>query len=51
MRPQKAIRPPDEGGALSLGSAARADYVKLTTDGDPYLDFSALTRGQTTALS
>ena len=31
--------------------ANMADYMKSTTDGDPYLDFSALTRGQTTALS
>ena len=34
-----------------IAGANMADYMKSTTDGDPYLDFSALTRGQTTALS
>jgi phage terminase small subunit len=34
-----------------IGFANMLDYMKSTTDGDPYLDFSALTRGQTTALS
>ena len=34
-----------------IAGANMADYMKSATDGDPYLDFSALTRGQTTALS
>jgi hypothetical protein len=34
-----------------IAGANVADYMKSTTDGDPYLDLSALTRGQTTALS
>jgi phage terminase small subunit len=34
-----------------IAGANMADYMKSITDGDPYLDFSALTRGQTTALS
>jgi hypothetical protein len=31
--------------------ANMADYMKSTPEGDPYLDFSALTRDQTAALS
>jgi len=34
-----------------IGFANMADYMKSTPQGDPYLDFSALTRDQTAALS
>ena len=34
-----------------IAAANLADYVSKTSDGDPYLDFSALTRDQTAALS
>jgi phage terminase small subunit len=33
-----------------IAAANLADYVSKTSDGDPYLDFSALTRDQTAAL-
>lgn len=33
-----------------LGFANMADYMKCTADGDPYLDFSQLTRDQAAAL-
>lgn len=33
-----------------IGFANMADYMKATPDGDPYLDFSALTREQAAAL-
>jgi phage terminase small subunit len=33
-----------------IGFANMADYMKCTTDGDPYLDFSKLTRDQAAAL-
>ena len=33
-----------------LGFANMADYMKCTSDGDPYLDFSQLTRDQAAAL-
>jgi hypothetical protein len=41
----------DELRKIAGISTNMADYMKSTTDGDPYLDFSALTRGQTTAFS
>ena len=34
-----------------IGFANMADYMKSTPEGDPYLDFSALTPAQTAALS
>jgi phage terminase small subunit len=34
-----------------IAAANLADYVSKTSDGDPYLDFSALTRDQSAALS
>jgi len=34
-----------------IGFANMADYMKTTADGDPYLDFSALSRDQAAALS
>jgi phage terminase small subunit len=34
-----------------IGFANMADYMKSTPQGDPYLDFSSLTRDQTAALS
>lgn len=33
-----------------IGFANMADYMKCTPDGDPYLDFSSLTRDQAAAL-
>jgi phage terminase small subunit len=35
---------------MKLGFANMADYMRVTKDGDPYLDFSQLTRKQTAAL-
>lgn len=34
-----------------LGFANMQDYMRIGTDGDPYLDFSALTRDQAAALA
>ena len=34
-----------------IAAANMADYMRSTPQGDPYLDFSALSRDQTTALS
>jgi phage terminase small subunit len=34
-----------------IAGANMADYMKSTPEGDPYLDFSALTRDQTATLS
>ena len=34
-----------------IGFASMGDYMKSTPEGDPYLDFSALTPAQTAALS
>ena len=36
---------------MQVAAANMADYMRSTPQGDPYLDFSALSRDQTTALS
>ena len=38
------------GELRKIAFANIADYLKSTPEGDPYLDFSALTRDQTAAL-
>jgi phage terminase small subunit len=39
------------GELRKIAFANMADYMKSTPEGDPYLDFSALSRGQTATLS
>lgn len=38
------------GELAKIGFANMADYMKVGADGDPYLDFSAITRDQAAAL-